>query len=114
MSKQFLEAAIQTAMEAGGFLLAEFGRPAEAARKGELDLVTRADRKSEQLIVSRWQRCFPKQLSYWRKEEVRISACAIAGLWILWTAQRNETVFHSLQEAHQRTGIAPIRFRPWL
>jgi hypothetical protein len=25
-----------------------------------------------------------------------------------------EIVFNSLQEAHERTGIAPIRFRPWL
>jgi len=60
MSNQFLEVAIGTAKEAGGVLLSEFGRPAEITRKGELDFVTQADRQSEQLIVSRLQRCFPK------------------------------------------------------
>jgi myo-inositol-1(or 4)-monophosphatase len=60
MSNQFLEAAIETAMEAGGILLSEFGRPAKVSRKGKLDLVTQADQQSEQLIVSRLQRRFPK------------------------------------------------------
>ena len=60
MSNQFLEAAIETALEAGGILLSEFDRPAKVTQKGKLDLVTEADRQSEQAIVSRLRRCFPK------------------------------------------------------
>jgi myo-inositol-1(or 4)-monophosphatase len=60
MSNQFLEAAIETAIEAGGILLSEFGRPAKVSLKGKLDLVTQADRQSEHAIVSRLRRCFPK------------------------------------------------------
>ena len=60
MSNQFLEAATETAIEAGGILLSEFGRPAKVSRKGKLDLVTQADRQSEQVIVNRLRRRFPK------------------------------------------------------
>ena len=48
MGNQFLEAAIETALEAGGILLSEFDRPAKVSRKGKLDLVTEADHQSEQ------------------------------------------------------------------
>jgi myo-inositol-1(or 4)-monophosphatase len=60
MSNQFLEAAIETAIEAGGILLSEFGRPPKVSRKGKLDLVTQADRQSEHAIVNRLRRSFPK------------------------------------------------------
>jgi myo-inositol-1(or 4)-monophosphatase len=60
MSNQFLGVAIETALEAGGVLLSEFARPPKVRPKGELDLVTQADRKSEQTIVARLQRRFPK------------------------------------------------------
>jgi myo-inositol-1(or 4)-monophosphatase len=60
MGNQFLEAAVETAMEAGGLLLAEFDRPVKISYKGEVDLVTQADRRSEQAIVSRLRGFFPK------------------------------------------------------
>jgi myo-inositol-1(or 4)-monophosphatase len=60
MGNQFLEAAVETAMEAGGLLLAEFDRPAKISYKGEVDLVTQADRRSEQAIVARLRSFFPK------------------------------------------------------
>ena len=60
MGNQFLEAAVETAMEAGGLLVAEFDRPAKISYKGEVDLVTQADRRSEQAIVVRLRGFFPK------------------------------------------------------
>jgi myo-inositol-1(or 4)-monophosphatase len=60
MGNQFLEVAVETAIEAGGILLAEFDRPVKISYKGEVDLVTQADRRSEDAIVSRLLRYFPK------------------------------------------------------
>src|SRR5579863_6323743 len=56
----FLDVAIETAREAGAILLAEFDRPAKISYKGEVDLVTQADQRSEQAIVSRLRTHFPK------------------------------------------------------
>src|SRR5271169_1350749 len=56
----FLEVAIEAAHEAGGILLAEFDRPVKISYKGEVDIVTQADRRSEQAIVSRLRTHFPK------------------------------------------------------
>jgi fructose-1,6-bisphosphatase/inositol monophosphatase family enzyme len=43
----FLEVAVETAREAGGILLAEFDRPVKISYKGEVDIVTQADKRSE-------------------------------------------------------------------
>jgi myo-inositol-1(or 4)-monophosphatase len=56
----FLDVAIETAREAGAILLAEFDRPVKISYKGEVDIVTQADRRSEQAIVSRLRTHFPK------------------------------------------------------
>ena len=56
----FLEVAVETAREAGGILLSEFDRPVKITYKGEVDLVTQADRRSEQAIVTRLRTYFPK------------------------------------------------------
>ena len=56
----FLEVAIDTAREAGAILLAEFDRPVDISYKGEVDIVTQADRRSESAIVSRLRAHFPK------------------------------------------------------
>jgi myo-inositol-1(or 4)-monophosphatase len=56
----FLEVAIDAAREAGGILLAEFDRPVKISYKGEVDIVTQADRRSEQAIVARLRAHFPK------------------------------------------------------
>jgi myo-inositol-1(or 4)-monophosphatase len=56
----FLEVAIDTAREAGAILLAEFDRPVDISYKGEVDIVTQADRRSEQAIVTRLRAHFPK------------------------------------------------------
>src|ERR1700694_4248089 len=56
----FLDVAIETAREAGAILLAEFDRPVKISYKGEVDIVTQADRRSEQAIVTRLRTHFPK------------------------------------------------------
>ena len=59
MTKNYLEAAIEIAREAGAVLREEAGRPAQISYKREVDLVTQADKRSEQLIVERLSKYFP-------------------------------------------------------
>ena len=53
----FLEAAIEIAREAGGVLMSHRGVGFEL--KGEYDLVTAADRASEELVVNELKKRFP-------------------------------------------------------
>jgi myo-inositol-1(or 4)-monophosphatase len=46
-------------VEAGGILLSEFDKPVKISYKGEVDLVTQADRRSEEAIVGRLRNYFP-------------------------------------------------------
>ena len=55
----YLAAAIEIAREAGAVLREEFGHPAQISYKREVDLVTQADQRSEQLIVERLTKHFP-------------------------------------------------------
>lgn len=60
MPKSYFQAAIEIAQEAGKILLEEFSRPMDIAYKGdEVDLVTQADKRSEQAIVARLTKYFP-------------------------------------------------------
>src|SRR5271167_1997979 len=59
MRENYLEAAVAIAREAGKVLREELERPPDIAYKGDFDLVTQADRRSEAVIVSRLQKCFP-------------------------------------------------------
>jgi myo-inositol-1(or 4)-monophosphatase len=59
MTKTYLEAAVEIAREAGAVLREELTHTPEIAYKGEFDLVTQADRRSERLIVDRLQKYFP-------------------------------------------------------
>ena len=56
----FLEVAVEAALEAGGILTTEFARPPDISYKGEVDIVTQADRRSEQAIVTLLRTRFPK------------------------------------------------------
>jgi myo-inositol-1(or 4)-monophosphatase len=60
MSKDYFEAAIEIAQEAGKILREEFDRPAQISYKGEVDLVTQADKRSEEAIVTRLTKYFPE------------------------------------------------------
>lgn len=57
--KTFLDVAVAAAREAGAMLQAEFGRPKEISYKGEVDIVTESDRRSEAVIVARLRSEFP-------------------------------------------------------
>jgi myo-inositol-1(or 4)-monophosphatase len=59
MTKNYLEAAIEIAQEAGKILREEFARPPHIAYKGDADLVTQADQRSERAIVERLTKYFP-------------------------------------------------------
>jgi myo-inositol-1(or 4)-monophosphatase len=59
-AEHFLEVAMEAAREAGGLLMAEFDRPQKIHYKGEVDLVTEADRHSEEAIVTRLHSHFPR------------------------------------------------------
>jgi myo-inositol-1(or 4)-monophosphatase len=59
MTKNYLEAAVEIAHEAGKILREEFDRPAQITYKGDVDLVTQADKRSEQAIVGRLTKYFP-------------------------------------------------------
>jgi myo-inositol-1(or 4)-monophosphatase len=56
----YLEVAVEAAREAGGILLTELDRPVNISYKGEVDIVTQADKRSEQAIVTRLRTHFPK------------------------------------------------------
>lgn len=58
MSK-YLDAAISIAREAGAMLRREFDRPKQISYKGEVDIVTESDRRSEALIVDHLRKHFP-------------------------------------------------------
>ena len=56
---EFLGAAIHIAREAGSLLLPYFHRRVKVEYKGDVDLVTEADRASEALILDRLRAYFP-------------------------------------------------------
>src|SRR5208282_4954916 len=60
MTKTFLQAAVEIAKQAGAILREELERPPDIAYKGDFDLVTQADRRSEEWIVRRLQEFFPE------------------------------------------------------
>ena len=60
MNKTYLELAIEVAQEAGKILCEEMEHAPTIAYKGDFDLVTQADRRSEAFIVGRLQKYFPE------------------------------------------------------
>jgi myo-inositol-1(or 4)-monophosphatase len=56
----YLEVAVEAAREAGEILVAELARPVKIDYKGDVDIVTQADGRSEQAIMSRLRTYFPK------------------------------------------------------
>jgi myo-inositol-1(or 4)-monophosphatase len=56
----YLEVALEAAREGGRILLAEFDRPVKISYKGEVDIVTQADRRSEEAVVTLLRTRFPK------------------------------------------------------
>jgi myo-inositol-1(or 4)-monophosphatase len=59
-TRRYLEAAMAAAREGGSILMEEFSRPVHISYKGDVDLVTQADRRSEDAVVARLRREFPE------------------------------------------------------
>jgi len=57
--KRYLDVAVAAAREGGSILMEEFSRPVHISYKGDVDLVTQADRRSEDAVVARLRREFP-------------------------------------------------------
>jgi myo-inositol-1(or 4)-monophosphatase len=57
---EYLDRAIETAREAGALLREGFDRPKQISYKGEVDLVTESDKRSEALVVERLRKHFPE------------------------------------------------------
>ena len=57
--ERFKEIAIDLAQASGQMLMGSLGKVKEVSHKGEIDLVTELDRRSEELIVGRLRRAFP-------------------------------------------------------
>jgi myo-inositol-1(or 4)-monophosphatase len=60
MTTHYLQAAVEIAQEAGKVLREEFDRPPDISYKGDVDLVTQADRRSEKVIVELLTEYFPQ------------------------------------------------------
>jgi myo-inositol-1(or 4)-monophosphatase len=60
MPKDYLEAAVEIAREAGKILCQELDRPLDISYKGDADIVTQADKRSERRIVERLTQYFPE------------------------------------------------------
>jgi len=60
MPDTYLDVVIETALEAGQILREEYERPPDIAYKGDVDLVTQADKRSERAIVARISKYFPE------------------------------------------------------
>ncbi len=59
-SARYLEVAIAAARLGGRILMEEFARPVHISYKGDVDLVTQADRRSEDAVVAHLRREFPE------------------------------------------------------
>jgi myo-inositol-1(or 4)-monophosphatase len=78
--RDFLDVAIEAARAAGAILLEEYARPAQISYKGEVDLVTQADRRSEAEILGILQRDFPEHAIV--AEESGPSGGGAASRWV--------------------------------
>jgi myo-inositol-1(or 4)-monophosphatase len=79
---EYLDFAVETAREAGAILRAEFARPKEISYKGEVDIVTESDRRSEALIVARIQKRYASHAIV--AEEGGVGSAAAAGAEFCW------------------------------
>jgi len=73
--KIFLPAALEAAREAGRYLLHGLSQKKEVEFKGQVDLVTVFDRRSEEMIYDRLSRAFPGH-GFLAEEEIRRQADA--------------------------------------
>jgi myo-inositol-1(or 4)-monophosphatase len=76
------------AREAGARLREFFAQGVETEYKGDVDLVTVADRTAEKLIRERLARRFPSTASMAKRARGSAWRASSAGMWIRWTGRR--------------------------
>jgi myo-inositol-1(or 4)-monophosphatase len=79
---EFLKVASDIAREAGAVLRREFDRPKKISYKGEVDIVTESDKRSEEIIVARIGEHFPGHAII--AEEGGGASAAAAGAKYCW------------------------------
>ncbi len=77
----YLKTATDLAREAGALLMERFGRLREIEYKGDIDLVTDADRASEKFLVERLQRTYPEHSIMAEEGSNRQTASSLT--WVL-------------------------------
>ena len=90
----FLEVAVEAAREAGEILVAEHSRPQTISYKGDVDIVTETDKKSEPRSSAACEltfqntRLLPRKAAEARQLRTPRILRDIVGTLILWTARR--------------------------
>ncbi len=120
MSENYLEVAIETAQEAGRILCEEFDRPLQISYKGDVDLVTQADRRSEGAIVARLSKYFPEHAVAAEEGTGHESASASEFRWHVDPLDGTTNFAHgypcfsvSIALARRDTVIAGVVFNPF-
>ncbi len=120
MSENYLEVAIETAQEAGRILCEEFDRPLQISYKGDVDLVTQADRRSEGAIVARLSKYFPEHAVAAEEGTGHESASASEFRWHVDPLDGTTNFAHgypcfsvSIALAQRDTVIAGVVFNPF-
>ena len=120
MSENYLEVAVEAAQEAGKILREEFDRPPQISYKGDVDLVTQADRRSEAAIVARLSKYFPHHAIAAEEGTGHESASASEFRWHVDPLDGTTNFAHgypcfavSIALAQRDTVIAGVVFNPF-
>lgn len=116
----YLEVAVESARHAGKILCEEFERPLQISYKGEVDLVTQADRRSEAAIVERLTKYFPEHAIAAEEGTGHESASASEYRWHVDPLDGTTNFAHgypcfcvSIALAHRDHVIAGVVFNPY-
>src|SRR5713226_1561132 len=120
MRGDYLTAAVEIAREAGAILREEFDRPLQISYKGDVDLVTQADKRSEAAIVQRLTQYFPEHAIAAEEGTGRESASASEFRWHVDPLDGTTNFAHSypcfcvsIAVAQRDTVIAAVVFNPF-
>src|ERR1700758_4942456 len=120
MSDDYLKAAVEVAREAGAILREEFDQPRQISYKGDVDLVTQADKRSEAAIVKRLTEYFPEHAIVAEEGSGHESASGCEYRWHVDPLDGTTNFAHnypcfcvSIGLAHRGTVIAGVVFNPF-
>lgn len=120
MTKNYLEAAVEIAREAGAIICEEFYRPRQISYKGDVDLVTQADKRSEQAIVAKLTKYFPEHAIVAEEGTGHESASGSEFRWYVDPLDGTTNFAHgypcfsvSIALAQRETLLAGVVFNPY-